>query len=202
MYILVTGRDHVHKPFPKLVEKNLDLLVKVLEPDGHVLDIGAGRGRFLRWFIEKKLPVREYVAVEPYSKFVREHLKPLASKAPFHVTIYEQPWQEVRDLLYMRKWDVIIAWDVAMYLDLRHVWKTSSFKEALIREIAEWIRHCKVLLLSFFPVKTGLPEISGFESGKKNYKVFHEIVTKALETTNGIIYARFHYQNYIIINNP
>ena len=196
--IYVFGIDSIDKPYPKLVVNNVEFLRKVIRED--VLDIGAGHGRFIMLFTDYGIVCRRYIAVEPYRDFIR-YLRAAAAHAPFPVEIVDKPWQEVRDQFLSRTWDCIIAWDVGMYLDLRRIHGTDSFREALVREIAEWIRHCKILLLSFWPDKRGLPEINGYEQGRRSFKMFHRLVVQALEMVpDAEIYAAFNYQNYIIVN--
>jgi len=196
--LYVLGIDSLSKPYPKLVLSNIEFLRSVIKND--VLDIGAGHGRFIRLFKEHNIVCRRYIAVEPYKDFIK-YIKAAAASAPFQVEIVDKTWQEVRDVLLTQNYDCIIAWDVGMYLDLRKVHGTESFREALIREIAEWIRHCKVLLLSFYPDKRGLPEINGYSGDRKYFRAFHEIVVHALELVpEAEMFARFHYQNYIIVN--
>ena len=198
--------DSPSKPFPKLVESNIDFLRKVLETgEGRVLDIGAGHGRFVHLFRVYKLPVKKYIAVEPCAEFtfyLRGALDCLELDTSANVLHVDRKWQEVRSELLQEDWDIIIAWDVFMYMDLRRVHSTDSFREAVVREIAELIRRCKVLLLSFWTDRRGLPGVNGYTpDGRRSYRMFTEIVQDALKLApEGKIYAKFHHQNYIIVN--
>ncbi|RLE87250.1 MAG: hypothetical protein DRJ67_05245 [Thermoprotei archaeon] len=141
----IFGRDSPCKPFPRIVSGNRHLLLGARR----VLDIGAGRGRFARWFMENVPSVEEYVAVEPYPRFV-ELLRRL-EWPPLRVV--PAAWEDVRDSLVSESFDVVIAWDVAMFMDLRGVHGGPPLA-ALLRELEEWIGMTgKCLLFSLHPVK-------------------------------------------------
>jgi len=183
--IYIFGVDRSRGDVPEFVKRHAQLIRRVLEAgEGRVLDIGAGRGRFARWIIAN-MPVRLYAAVEPYEPYLRELIRNAAeamaqANRMVVLDVSPYPWQRVRDYYMKLDWDVIIAWNVGMFLDLRKTHGTPSFREALVREIACWIRKAKLVLLSFYPVKSGLPEINGFRGDKPDMEIFHRIVAEAV----------------------
>ena len=128
-----------------------------------VLDIGAGSGRFLQYFVhgvyesakgtwinEAKPPIERYVAVEPYEKSC-ESLRRLSNGV---VEVVCEPWEEVRGVYLRGAYDMVIFWDVAMFLDLRGSHGVEDPVEALTRELDAMISVTKRwFLFSLHPVK-------------------------------------------------
>ncbi len=148
-----------HKPFPSIVHRNTSLLKNCKS----FLDIGAGTGRFARYFLLgeyrsggkiTKLPapldIEEYIAVEPCDTSCNE----LRKITDPRLKIECDYWENVRSTYLRRRFDVVIFWDVAMFMDLRHIHNTSDQIKALIEELDLIIDSVnKYLLFSLHPVK-------------------------------------------------
>ncbi len=151
-----------YKPFPSIVHENAGLLRGCRS----FLDIGAGTGRFVKYFLLgeyrskgkiTKLPVpldiEEYIAVEPCDTSCNK-LKTLGDPRLRIVCDY---WESVRSTYLKRKFDVVIFWDVAMFMDLRNIHGTSSPVEAIIRELDLLVDSTdKYFLFSLHPVKSAV----------------------------------------------
>jgi len=146
------------KPFPSVVHALRHRLRDVKT----VLDIGAGTGRFVQYFIhgiyrssrgtwinEAKPPLERYVAIEPYHKSC-EKLRALATPA---VEVVCAPWEEVRERYLSDRYDMVIWWDSAMFIDLSVVHGGSPL-EALLKELDVVVSRTRQwLLFSLHDVK-------------------------------------------------
>jgi len=171
----IIGRETGSKPFPKVVHRNAHLFIDVKS----VIDIGAGSGRFVKYFLfgeyrckrrpnfkptslyEVKAPVRfqiaKYVAVEPYPLFCAKLLHMSAQDPRLEVVC--GLWEKVRSKFMWLKFDMVVLWDVAMYMDLRPVYGVSDPVEAIIKELDVWINMAqKFLLFSLHPVNGVIPQ--------------------------------------------
>ena len=152
----VIGVDAVVKPFPSIVEE-YRVLFRELEPL-RVLEIGAGRGRFVRWFLQN-FRVEEYVAVEPYPRYA-EVLTALRYRYP-QLRVIPRAWEECREEVLVeygwRSFDVLVLWDVVMFMDLRSVHRCRDVVEAVKLEVPTWVELArKYILFSLHPVKSAL----------------------------------------------
>ena len=146
------------KPFPSVVHA----LRHKFRDVKTVLDIGAGTGRFLSYFVhgvyrsprgvwlnEAKPPLERYVAIEPYPKSCQK-LRALAVEG---VEVVCAPWEEVRERYLSDRYDMVIWWDSAMFIDLSVVHGGSPL-EALLKELDIVVeRTWKWLLFSLHDVK-------------------------------------------------
>ena len=145
----IIGIDCPYKPIPQVIQRNMYLFNDVET----IIDIGAGRGRFVKWFLSNFPNIKEYVAIEPYPKFV-EKLREIHDS---RLTIIHDTWENVRDEFINRKFDVVILWDVMMFMDLRHVHQVNDPTKAVLLEIPYIVKMAKkYILFSLHPVKTGL----------------------------------------------
>ena len=106
----IIGHATRHRFFPVIVERNKHLFRDVKT----VLDIGAGWGRFAKWFLSNFPNIEEYVAIEPSTRLVHEMQKYVGGDR--RLKIINDSWQDVRDKL--GKYDVVIFWDVLMYMNV------------------------------------------------------------------------------------
>ena len=179
----VIGVEKPNNNYPRLI-----LLNKNLFEDCHTfLDIGAGRGRFIKLFFKEfKLNIHEYIAVEPYHESVLR-LKELRQNYDFE--IIQGLWECVREKLIHKKFDVLIIWNVAMFMDLRRIHNTESYLEAILREIPVWVSMTrKYILFSLYPVKNGLID-------KKDFKVIFREFEKYCE-----VVGRYRYNRIFRVN--
>ena len=186
-YVLILGVDAGYKPIPKILIERGNLL----RDAESVIDIGAGRGRFLKWFL-LNTNVKRYVAVEPCTKFVKS-LEVIVKKYGDgrDVEIVKKPWQEVRNFYMNEEFDVVILWDVLMFMDLRYVHGTDDFLDAVIKEVPIFSKMCRrFLLLSFHPIKKGIPELS-------NKEAFNKILREFVKNGFEVLDRRF--LNYILV---
>jgi len=164
----IIGRETGNKPFPLVVHRNVHLFANVET----VIDIGAGSGRFVKYFLfgeykcsrkrsntkssslyEVKAPIRfpiaKYVAIEPYPLSCAK-LKLINDP---RLELVCSLWEDVRERFTHRRFDVVIVWDVAMYMDLRPVYGVSDPVEAIIKELDVWINMAnRFFLFSLHPV--------------------------------------------------
>jgi len=155
----IIGVETAHKPFPSIVHENQHLFKGVKS----VLDIGAGTGRFVKylllgrytnggkvWELRGKPDIVTYVAIEPYQPSCRK----LWELRDSRLQVICDTWESVRDKLAGSRFDVVILWDVAMFMDLRPIYGTSDPVEALIRELDIIINMVeRLFLFSLHPVK-------------------------------------------------
>jgi len=146
------------KPFPSVVHE----LRYQFRDVRSILDIGAGTGRFLSYFVhgvyrsprgvwinEAAPPLERYAAVEPYPKSC-EKLKAMATPA---VEVVCAPWEAVREKYLRDKYDMVVWWDSAMFMDLSVVHGGTPV-EALLRELDAVVdRARRWLLFSFHDVE-------------------------------------------------
>jgi len=156
-YIL--GIETGYKPFPKIVHKNAHLFIDVRT----VIDIGAGRGRFARYFLlgeykcgkvannngrlyHVKAPVKfnieEYIAIEPHRRFCKK----LEEIGDPRLKVVCSRWEDARALFTGRKFDMVILWDVLMFLEIEPY--------QVLRELIGMAR--KYFLFSLHPVRNGI----------------------------------------------
>ena len=158
-YVFIPGICFTGLDVPKLVTSCVNLFKEVES----VLDIGAGYGRFLKWFITNT-NVKYYVAIEPYPKFVNTlHtlVNNLRNVRETKIEIVPKPWQEVRNVYLSKEFDVVILWNVIMFLDLRPFHNTSSFLDAILKEFKHLSKTCrKYMLIAFEKIKNGIPELT------------------------------------------
>jgi len=106
----VVGVCTGYKPFPRIIEKNMHVFNGVKS----VVDIGAGDGRFARWFLRNFDSIEVYVAIEPHPRLVRK----LSSIGDDRLIIIEDVWENVRHKFIGMEFDVVVFWDVLMFMDL------------------------------------------------------------------------------------
>jgi len=125
----IPGIETGYKPFPKIVHENAHLFIDVRT----VIDIGAGRGRFARYFLlgeyecgkkavnngrlyHVKAPVKfnieEYIAIEPHRRFCKK----LEEIGDPRLKVVCSRWEDARTHYAGRKYDMVILWDVLMFL--------------------------------------------------------------------------------------
>ncbi len=136
----VIGIDAASKPFPKVVERNAGIFVS-----STVLEVGAGRGRFVRFALKKG--VKEYVAVEPHIPYVRT----LMEIGDPRLRVVQGLWETVRHLFIGKKFDLLVLWDVLMFMDLTPV-HGGTYLSAVLKEVEIFSRMADHILLSFHPV--------------------------------------------------
>jgi len=181
----IIGHETKVKSFPIVVHRNAHLFADVRT----VIDIGAGSGRFVKYFLlgeyrcknavryskstnhlyevkaPIKFPITRYVAIEPYPLFC-VMLRHIGSNDP-RLEVVCRLWEDVREMFIGKQFDVVIAWDVAMYMDLRGVHYVDDPVEAIIKELDIWINMAsKFFLFSLHPVR-----------GVVDSKRFSEILT-------------------------
>jgi len=144
-----------------------------------VIDIGAGSGRFVKYFLLGeykcgrkrpnakssslyevkaliKFPIVRYVAIEPYPLFCAK-LQYIARADP-RLEVVCDLWENVRSKFMHSKFDTVIVWDVAMYMDLRRVHNVDDPVRAVIMELDVWINMAgKFFLFSLHPVSGVIP---------------------------------------------
>jgi len=162
------GIEAPAKLFPKIIHQ----LRHEFRDIKTVLDIGAGSGRFLKYFVhgvykspkgvwvnDAKPQLEKYIAIEPYTRFC-EQLRRLSNGV---VEVVCKPWEDVRDVYLRDVHDMVILWDVAMFIDLREVYGVEDPAEALICELdriisatKRWflfslhhVRHCVICIADF-----------------------------------------------------
>jgi len=172
----IIGRETGSKPFPRIVHMNAHLFADVRT----VIDIGAGTGRFAKYFLlgeyrcsrkrpnskpsslyEVKspinFPITRYVAIEPYPLFCAK-LQLMVTADP-RLEVVCDLWENVRGRFMYEKFDIVIAWDVGMYMDLRSVHRTDDPVEAVLREIDIWVNMAsRYFLFSLHPVSGVIPK--------------------------------------------
>lgn len=119
--VATIGIEAANKPFPRIVHAHAHLFLNVKT----ILDIGAGRGRFAKYFLlgeyrsggktwrsPVRFSVEEYVAVEPYPPSCNA-LKKIGDP---RLKILCNTWEEAKSELSERRYDVVIFWDVLMFM--------------------------------------------------------------------------------------
>lgn len=78
--------------------------------------------------------------------------------------IVEGRWEDVRDRFIGREYDVVVLWDVVMYMDLRPIHPDAKTPlDAVLKEIPVWIDMTKrYFLFSLHPVKYTLIPVRDF----------------------------------------
>ena len=153
------GVDTPFKPFPRVIHKNAALFRDVES----ILEIGAGRGRFVDYFLKGEyhsgrwrgqpdrlyhvrapvvFRVRRYTAVEPHKPFCQK----LRERRDPRLEVVCARWEEARDALEGRRYDMVILWDVLMFLE----GDPYETLEDLIH------RTRRYFLFSLYPVRTGI----------------------------------------------
>ena len=170
----IIGVDATHKPLPKLIARNAHVF-----SNAEVLEIGAGRGRIAKFALEKG--VRKYIAIEPHLPFA----KMLTSIKDPRLTVVVDLWENVRDYFVTRKFDVLVLWDVLMFVDLTKV-HGGDYLHAVLREVEYFAKMTRRhILLSLHPVKGLIP--------KEHFKTIVQEFTKyGFEITDRI------YLNYLL----
>ena len=100
---------HGLKP-PRIVVQNKELFTNVRS----VLDIGAGEGRFIGFFLNNAPYLEKYVAVEA-DPVLAVRLRMYLNDS--RVEIINDYWENVENELLKRRYDVVILWNVIMFLD-------------------------------------------------------------------------------------
>ena len=145
----IVGVCTSHKPFPTLIAEN----ERLFEGCRTFLDIGAGDGRMAAWFASYD-DVEEYVAVEPCLKLLHKLVATLRGWRPLRTVAAR--WEDVRWRLIQRRFDVLIVWDVAMFMDLSEVHGLNPL-DSLLREIDVWCEMTEgYLLFSLHPCKNAV----------------------------------------------
>ncbi len=122
-----------------------------------VLDIGAGRGRFVDFFLSAA-SVRRYVAVEPYRPFCRELTRR-------NVEVFCMPWEKVR---LDGNFDVVIFWNVIMFIP-------ADDYTALLDDV---VRRGRIILFSMWPVKRGVMPAHEYIRVASHFELNTEVVKK------------------------
>lgn len=115
------GVEAANKPFPRIVHTYARLFSDVKT----ILDIGAGRGRFVRYFLlgeyssggkvwrsPVRFSVEEYVAVEPHPPFCNA----LRKIGDPRLKVVCAAWEDVEEELSGKRFDVVVFWDVLMFM--------------------------------------------------------------------------------------
>ena len=115
------GVETANKPFPRIVHAHAHLFSDAKT----ILDIGAGRGRFARYFLlgeyssggkvwrsPVRFNVEEYVAVEPYRPFCNA----LRKIGDPRLKVVCAAWEDVEEELSGKRFDVVVFWDVLMFM--------------------------------------------------------------------------------------
>jgi len=177
----VVGVEAKYKPIPSVIERNRRLLYHVRT----VLEIGAGTGRLVKWFLQNT-KVESYIAIEPDRKSVEV----LAKIEDPRLTIIPDYWEFVRDSFIDEKFDVLVLWNVLMFVDLTGV-HGGDYKHAILKETKYFVNMTKkYILLSFHPVKSGL---------LKNVEDYREILQEFLKCGCRIVDRK--HLNYLL-NSP
>ena len=145
---LLIGVDTACKAFPSVVYESSHILIGAAT----VIDVGAGRGRFARYFLRGEyrsgrygvrapveFSVTEYVAVEPY--FCNELRK---IRDP-RLRVVCARWEDVREEYVNREFDMVILWNVLMFMP------TDPYE--VLKDMIHMAR--KFFLFSLYPVKSG-----------------------------------------------
>ena len=144
----VIGVEAPYKPFPTVVERNRHRLRNIRT----VIEIGAGTGRFVKWFL-RNTNVELYIAIEPSQKGINA-LKKI--KDP-RLQVIRSYWEFIRDKIITKTFDVVILWDVLMFVDLTSVHDKEDYLQSILKETKHFVDMAnKYILLSFHPVKRGL----------------------------------------------
>ena len=140
----IIGIEAYYKPIPRIIEENRELFRECR----NVLEIGAGRGRFVRFFLENYGNIEEYVAIEPYEKSVKE----LRKIGDPRLTIVHATWEDVREKYLDKKFDIVVFWDVLMFMDLS--FHGNNTVENAKKELDKIVNIAdKYFLFSLHPVK-------------------------------------------------
>ena len=115
------GVDTAYKAFPSVVYESSHLLRDATT----VIDVGAGRGRFVKYFLRGeyrsgrygvrapvKFDISEYVAVEPHERFCEE----LRGIGDPRLRVVCARWEDAREEYVNREFDMVILWDVLMFM--------------------------------------------------------------------------------------
>lgn len=140
----IIGIEAHYKPMPKIILENRRLFKKCR----NVLDIGAGRGRFVRFFLENFDNIEEYVAIEPFPRSISK----LKEVGDDRLVIVADLWENVRDVFLRKRFDIVVFWDVLMFMDLSFI--SENPVEAAKTELNNIINITrKYFLFSLHPVK-------------------------------------------------
>jgi hypothetical protein len=170
----IIGVDAARKPFPKLIARNAYVFA-----NAEALEVGAGRGRIVKFALEQG--VKKYVAIEPHLPFARELTK---IRDP-RLSVIVDLWENVRDRFVEQRFDVLVLWDVLMFVDLTKV-HGGDYLHAVLREVEYFAKMTRRhILLSLHPVKGLIP--------KEHFKTIVQEFTKyGFEITDRI------YLNYLL----
>ena len=145
-----------------------------------IIDIGAGRGRFVEWFMTN-FEVEQYIAIEPYPKSFDYLRNVVATKVPQadRLVLIRATWEEVRHMFIHDRFKVVVLWDVAMFMDLTGVHKVSDYVEAIKREVPIWVNMAeKYILFSLHPVKRCTVPRSRFRELYAEFEKYCRVVSK------------------------
>ncbi len=207
IYESIPGVIAPKSPFPNFILANQHVFQE-LERPVTIIDIGAGSGRFMSYFLgigwptrgkkiaKVDLPVERYVAIEPDPKRKKTLLE-IAKKGKAYqrskfgidpeVEVVINFWENVRDNYIDDYFSITILWEVLMFMDLTTVHEppedlSNSEKKlyAILEEVPYWVGMTKdIILLALFPVKNNIFGVPIKEL--KDY--FKRIVSKFLNYT-------------------
>jgi len=161
--VSVIGVCSPYKPFPVIIKRNKHLFRHI----STVLDVGCGDGRFVRFFLNNYDNVTDYIAIEPSEELIKK----IGIKDP-RLTVIRSLWECLRSTLSKRRFDVVILWDVLMFMDLRGIYGVDDHLKASMVLLSEMIGMTdKYFLFSLHPVK------SGFISRRDFKRILHFLDT-------------------------
>jgi len=125
--------------------------------------------------------VEEYIAIEPHLPFV----KILEKIDDRRLKIVPGLWEQVRDDFINKQFDVLILWDVLMFMDLSVVYG-EDYLNSILKEVDVFSRMSPCIFLSFHPVKERLL------SGTYYHDIVHEFLRKGFRIVDQV------YLNYLL----
>jgi len=147
----IIGICAYNKPFPKVVHEVFNNVEK--NEINSVLDIGCGDGRFIQFFLNK-FNIKEYFAIEPDHKVIERLRRNINTSNYDNLYIIQALWEDVRDSFLRRKYDIVILWDVLMFMDLTKVYHNDTILNSALKELDVLINITnKYFLFSLHPVK-------------------------------------------------
>jgi len=142
---------------PKILVENADLFEDVRT----VLDIGAGTRRIAQFLLLRFSNIESYIAIEPHRKSCQTLVVRLLNDSRLHVVC--RRWEEARNQFLNARFDVVILWNVLMFMDLRFLHNVNDPAEAAVRELDVMTRIAgKYFLFSLYPAKNSVIPPSAF----------------------------------------